>query len=382
MGDRKRSVLLVDDEQNILLALKRELHEWARERGLEIVLRGSAAEGLAYLASGEEETILVVSDLRMPEMKGSDFLLKVRELYPDIVSLLLTGYSEAAEIVKAVSAGIFSFMLKPWDRAALIAELQKAYDYRELRAQNESYLKRLEEELRWAGEFQKTILRPNIPGSANVEFRASYRPVPRLYCGGDYYDVIAVGQDRYLLLIGDVAGHGVKAAFITGILKAVIFPEYVRALVGKPISPGEFLSWLNSRMQFELRSSTSTIITFFAGYLDLTSRTLTYANAGHTHPFLARANAVEELLVSGTAIGSGHDRLMYTEQHVSLRPLDTLFFYTDGLMEVGQGIKVGSILERVSYGDEYHLRVLQAALEAGGATEFADDVTILTARLR
>jgi phosphoserine phosphatase RsbU/P len=380
MEKKARCILLVDDEQNILLALKRELHAWAREHEFEVITCLSAKEALTFLSTRAEDTAIIVSDLKMPEMKGSDFLLEVKRKWPDIVTILLTGFSETEEIVKAVSAGIFSYMLKPWDSDYLMAEIKKAYDYSELRRQNSSYLKRVEEELKWAGEMQKALLRPNIPGSPGLEFRVSYRPVPGLYCGGDYYDVISVGADRYLLLIGAVAGHGVKAAFVTGILKAVIYPEYIRSLVGKPLSPADFLGWLNSRMQFEFRSTSPMQISFFAGVLDMKSRKFVYANAGLNHPFVLHDSVPEELLVSGPAIGSGHSAL-YMEQQTNFRAGDVFTLYTDGLTGSGKGVRMGQLLQKVPYGNDYHMRLLDTALEMSEAKAFSDDVTIVTAKV-
>ena len=385
MASAKRCVVLVDDEQNILNSLARELHDWARERKLEIVAKISAREGLAFLAGRGAETAIVVSDLRMPEMKGSDFLLAVREKYPEIVTVLLTGYSETEEVIKAVRAGIFSFMLKPWDSEYLLGELQKAFEHGELKRQNARYMRTMEEELRWAGEMQKAMLRPTLPRSEGVEFRASYRPVPGLYCGGDYYDAIFLGADRYLLLVGDVAGHGVKAAFVTGILKAVIFPEYVRARIGREFHPGEFLSWLNERMNFELRSSSGLIITFLAGVLDPKAGSFSYANAGQNHPFLVRGGKALELLVAGSGLGFAGS-IAYAEQAVELRPGDALTLYTDGLVEAGcsEGCppaRAQEIFEGLEYSPEYHRKLMESALAASGRPDFDDDVTILTAKL-
>jgi sigma-B regulation protein RsbU (phosphoserine phosphatase) len=385
MDMRKRFILLVDDEQNILNALGRELEDWAAESSLGILTAASARKGLEILEEQGGETVIVISDLKMPEMKGSDFLLEVKKRYPDIVSILLTGYSETQEVIKAVRAGIFSYMLKPWDSEYLVAELQKAFDFGELRRKNAFYLKTIEEELKWAGELQKAILKPNLPGSSGVEFRVSYRPVPGLYCGGDYYDVILVGKDRYLLLVGDVEGHGVKAAFVTGILKAVIYSEYVGATIGKDFSPGAFLGWLNERLNFEFRKASSLIITFFAAVLDLKAGTFRYSNAGHNHPFILRAGKAIELPVSGSAIGFANS-ISYTEKTVGLLGDDIIALYTDGLVEIdclhGRApLRLGPILERVEYGTEHHRRLLDAALADSGASAFTDDVTIVTARI-
>jgi len=385
MNTAKQTILLVDDEPSITNALRRELEDWSEEHSIEIVTAISAQMGLHILESRGENTAIIISDLKMPEMKGSDFLLAVKEKYPHIVSILLTGYSETQEVIKAVSAGIFSYILKPWEPEYLLAEVQKAYDHGALLQQNAVYLKTMEEELKWAGEMQNAILKPNIPKSDGVEFRASYRPVQGLYCGGDYYDVIVVGADRYLLLIGDVAGHGVKAAFVTGILKAIIYPEYIRGVIGKEFSPGAFLSWLNDRMNFEFRSTSNMLITFFAGVLDMKNMILNYANAGHDHPFIIRNKKAAELPVSGTSLGVVQS-ISYAEQIVRIFPGDHILLYTDGLVEINcqkdkDPIRLQPLLEKIETGDDYHRRLITAALEDASAKNFDDDVTILTARI-
>jgi len=385
METTKQCMLLVDDEPNITNAIRRELAEWAEERSIEIVTATSALIGLNILETRGASTAVIISDLRMPEMKGSDFLLVVKEKYPHIVSILLTGYSDTEEVIKAVSAGIFSYILKPWDSTFLQAQVQKAYDHGHALRQNAAYLATMAEELRWAGEMQKAILKPNIVKSDGVEFRTSYRPVPGLFCGGDYYDVIFLGADRYLLLIGDVAGHGVKAAFITGILKAIIYPEYVRSTIGKVFSPGAFLSWLNDRLNFEFRSTSSMLVTFFAGVLDVNNKTLRYANAGHDHPYVIRDGMPSELPVSGTGLGFVQS-VTYPEQTVRVQPGDLLLLYTDGLVELDclEGkdlVKLMPLLKKVEPGADYHRRLLCAALADAGASDFSDDVTLLTAKL-
>ncbi len=381
----QRYVLLVDDEQNILSALKREISDWAYEHKLEVITAGLAKTGLEILAEKGRDTVIVVSDLKMPQMKGSDFLQIVRDTYPDIVTILLTGFSETEEVIKAVRAGIFNYILKPWDSEYLLSEINKAFVHGELKRQNDQYLKTVQDELKWAGEMQKALLKPSLPKSEGVEFRVSYRPVPALFCGGDYYDVISLSSDKYLLLIGDVGGSGVRAAFITGILKSIIFSEYIRSSMSKDLSPGEFLSWLNNRMNFELRQTAGISITFFAAVLDVKARGLKYANAGQTHPFLLRGGTAVELPVSGKGFGFSNST-MFTEQYVALQSMDILTMYTDGLVSFDDGVKQAAVkpaelFSQVQYSPDYHRRLMQKSAEMGLFTDFTDHLTILTAKL-
>jgi phosphoserine phosphatase RsbU/P len=153
-----KKIMLVDDEPSILNSLKRELFDWCSEKFIEIIKFTNPEIALDSLEQ-EKEVFLVISDLRMPEMLGSDLLLKIQELYPDIMTILLTGYSEIDEIMKAVKAGIFAYILKPWDEEYLLTEINKAYELSMLKKAKGKYIKMLEEELKWGGELQKKILK-------------------------------------------------------------------------------------------------------------------------------------------------------------------------------------------------------------------------------
>lgn len=123
----KISVLFVDDEKSVLLALRR----LCRSTGWEIYTAESGAEGLAIIA--EQAIDLVVSDMRMPQMNGAEFLEQVYIRSPSTVRVLLTGYSEIESTIAAINKGqIFSYCTKPWDNDELKAVLQRAVYSREL----------------------------------------------------------------------------------------------------------------------------------------------------------------------------------------------------------------------------------------------------------
>lgn len=114
----RSTVLFVDDESNILASLKRTL----RREGYVILTANSAAEGFALLA--KEPVQLIVSDQRMPEMNGTEFLSRVKSLYPQTVRMVLSGYSEISAVTDAINKGaVYRFMLKPWDDETLREEI-------------------------------------------------------------------------------------------------------------------------------------------------------------------------------------------------------------------------------------------------------------------
>lgn len=117
------TLLCVDDEPNILSALKRLF----RPHGYTILTATSGKEGLALLES--EHVDLVISDMRMPEMNGAQFLEQVKTRKPDTVRLLLTGYAEMAATVDAINkGGIYRYISKPWEDTAMVDLVREALE--------------------------------------------------------------------------------------------------------------------------------------------------------------------------------------------------------------------------------------------------------------
>ncbi len=108
------AVLFVDDEQNILNSLERLFHDDELK-----ILKAINAEDALELVKNEEIAVLV-SDNRMPGMKGVELLSKVREMSPDIIRILMTAYADLPVAMDAINRGeVFRFIEKPWDNTVL-----------------------------------------------------------------------------------------------------------------------------------------------------------------------------------------------------------------------------------------------------------------------
>ncbi|MDO9286967.1 MAG: EAL domain-containing protein [Aquabacterium sp.] len=128
-----RTLLLVDDEENIVSALKRLL----RRDGYQIITAHSAAEGLLRLA--EHDVDVILSDQRMPGMTGVEFLRRAKDLYPNTVRMVLSGYTELQSIIDAVNEGaIYRFLTKPWDDQRLREHVAEAFRQKGLADENRS----------------------------------------------------------------------------------------------------------------------------------------------------------------------------------------------------------------------------------------------------
>ena len=126
------TLLLVDDEENILAALRRVL----RRDGYRILTAGSGDAGLAVLAQ-EPKVDLIISDQRMPHMIGTVFLRQAREISPYSVRIILSGYTDLESVTAAINDGaVYKFLTKPWDDEILRLSIREALHYKWVQDEN------------------------------------------------------------------------------------------------------------------------------------------------------------------------------------------------------------------------------------------------------
>ena len=126
--DDKRTVLFVDDEPNILKSVQRLL----RQEEMNVLCASTGEEALQIL--GQTPTQVVVTDQRMPEMSGVDLLSAVRERHPEIIRMMLTGFTEIKVAVEAINRGeIYRLITKPWNDDELRATIRQAFEQADLK---------------------------------------------------------------------------------------------------------------------------------------------------------------------------------------------------------------------------------------------------------
>ena len=200
-------ILCVDDEPNILSSLRRLF----RAKGFQIRVAESGAAGLALLET--EAVDLVISDMRMPEMDGAQFLAQVRLRWPDTVRLLLTGYSDITSIIDAINRGeIYRYITKPWDDNDIVLIVRRALERKAL----EQEKKRLETLSIRQNEELKTL---NASLEATVEARtAELRVVNDSLQGANerlkssFITLIKVFSTLIEMRGGTLAGHSRRVA--------------------------------------------------------------------------------------------------------------------------------------------------------------------------
>jgi DNA-binding NtrC family response regulator len=126
----KETVLIVDDEEMVLTSLSTYL---TLETEYEVVTFTSAAHAIEHLE--KNDVGLIISDFLMPEMDGITFLARARELRPDVPRVLLTGYADKENAIKAINqVGIYQYVEKPWDNDGLRLIIRNGLEKKQLLA--------------------------------------------------------------------------------------------------------------------------------------------------------------------------------------------------------------------------------------------------------
>jgi serine phosphatase RsbU (regulator of sigma subunit) len=184
--------------------------------------------------------------------------------------------------------------------------------------------KSITKDLKIARNIQRGIIPQRIPDWRGLQFAVSFMPMQEV--SGDYYDYFNFGSNRLGVLVSDVSGHGVPAAFITAISK-LLFTNY------KLDSPSEILGNANSELLDLVKQQG--YLTCFYGIFD-SEYEMTYSIAGHPRPILFKRKTKDIVILDGegTFLGMFDDaRDHFRDYKIKLEPGDKLFVFTDGLIE-------------------------------------------------
>ncbi|MEE2855125.1 MAG: SpoIIE family protein phosphatase [Actinomycetota bacterium] len=255
---------------------------------------------------------------------------------------------------------------EPWSQS----ETESAVSLR--RHLVESLYRRTRGALRVAETLQRSLLPESIPALENWELSAHYEPASGDNVGGDWYDAFELRDGRLIVLIGDVAGHGIAAAGTMAALRNAL-----RAQLFAGATPAEALQQLNDFCVHMLRGAFATVI---AARVDLGSGRVEAASAGHLMPYLtnSRAPAVPAPIKLSPPIGV--KGVSYAPSAFTIEPGHGLVLFSDGLVERrGESIDDGLDLLAEILGRAHDSAATQIwTAMASGHTD--DDVTIITLR--
>lgn len=211
-------------------------------------------------------------------------------------------------------------------RAGLVTQLHNKITQLEAAQTELARKERFERELELASQVQQSMLPlrfPEVPG-----FRFDARNQPARQVGGDFYDIIALDDGHFGIVVADVSDKGMPAALYMALTRSLMHAEARRDL-----SPRAVLASVN-RLLLELGDQPM-FVTVFYGVVDIISQQFSFSRAGHDRPLLLRDGFVQELPGAGIALGVlGPEEFYLSEEVISLACGDRLVFYTDGLTDV------------------------------------------------
>jgi len=238
-----RHLLLLDDEPNILRALRRVF----RGQAWTVHIANTPDEAFELLA--RQPMGVVMSDQRMPIMRGTDFLARVKQLYPDTVRIILSGYTELQSVTEAINDGaIFKFLTKPWNDVQMNAEVELAFLNFEMMAERRLLQQRLSD----SNKLLESRLRQNADRLQREEValdvsQEAFGVVPVPIFGIDASGMIVISN----LAADMVLGHG--ASIIGESVNDVLAPNDASGLVAESRSKVRLVQIGN--LAYEMRSN-------------------------------------------------------------------------------------------------------------------------------
>ncbi len=187
------------------------------------------------------------------------------------------------------------------------------------------YEKQLTREINLAKTIQTRLLNGSNPTLSKGEITGT--SIPARLVGGDYYDFYPLVDGKLRIVIGDVMGKGIPAAMLMILTRGAF-----RAAAESQSGPSETLTAMNNALYEDLRGLGSFVTVFCADW-DPQKGVLTFSSAGHNLPLLIRNHEIIDMPnVSGVMLG-GLPNQIYDVEEIKLKDSDTVFFYTDGIIE-------------------------------------------------
>jgi serine phosphatase RsbU (regulator of sigma subunit) len=374
MSDPRGRILAVDDDPAMLRTVERILSGSHAVRGA-----SSADEALKLLR--QEPCDVAIIDIRMPGMDGYALTRAIKELRPATEVILVTGsVSDLDEkLVRSVKERAGFFITKPFSRSVLTSLVDRCLEIQALERERDDLIRRLTDDLERARRFQLALLPRGLP-RAYGPLRVASAHLSCERVGGDLYDVVPLSGDRTVLMVADVAGHGVAAALVTGMIKT--------ALGATLRDETDLVAAARAVLDTLAPLSQQRVVTLVLVLVDTREHTLAWLNAGHPPALVWGGPSGPALLEATTPLLSFG--LGLSKEPVRRRPFhpgERLALYSDGIYEVrdpaGSDFSRPRFLETVATSrgaiDALAGALLEQAVRHAGGRPPEDDLTLLLA---
>ncbi|MDQ8161371.1 MAG: SpoIIE family protein phosphatase [Gemmatimonadota bacterium] len=379
MSGVSAKILVVDDTPSNIQSLAATL----KPAGYQVLVATNGQQALDVMAKVRPDLILL--DIMMPVMDGFEACaaIKANAEWRDIPIIFLTAKTETADLVKGFELGAVDYVNKPFNAHELMARVHTHLTVDRLRtsvseknAALEKAQAQMSAELDLARAMQVAILPSRFPVAPGCD--GSARMLPATTMGGDFYDFIELPGGRIGLVMADVSGKGVPAAFFMAVARTNL-----NALAATASGPADCLQRTNDVLLTQ--NPMDLFVTVFYAVFDPATGSIAYANGGHNPPLIRRANGTVEMLTAAAGLVLGMFPATYEQDTAQLAPGDTLVLYTDGVTEAFnvdvQMYEEARLVERVRADGGGGAKTLVASIfdsviGFSGAAPQSDDITV------
>lgn len=379
------TVLIIDDDQNIL-----DLLELSLRRDYIVYTESNGIAGLK--SAFDNLPSIIICDWKMPGMDGMEICRRLKENPNTVTSyfILLTAHGDVDDRVLALDTGADDFIQKPPNIKELRARLRSGLRIRHLSQALQKKQREMEFDLQQARAYVLSLLPDPIDTVhyTGIRIRLEWTFIPSAELGGDIFQYHWIDDDRLVIYLLDVAGHGVGAALLSVSVLNILNSGSINADRSKP---ADVLNALNEL--FLMEKQNNLFFTIWYGVLDLKNREIRYATAGHPPAIYMNAHGNFRLKAKGIPIGMDCDRRF---EEMSVRPGEEglLTVYSDGVYDCITSDNPSDLNNWIDYIENmpskeipHNLKEnLDYLLEAGrsicNSDKFDDDISIIQLSLQ
>ncbi len=388
MTSRTERILIIDADEKA----RTDLARYLEARGFYVTGYPDLAGPKALFDDNIPDVIF--ADLSPEAIRDLASRLEEAETFTPIVAC--SSSESSADVVNALRAGAADFVLKPCndDKGALDDVLGKLFDRVRVNRLNQLYRQELEEanrdlrdgiaELRADQRAGRKVQLRMLPEHEQVMsgLHVDHMIKPSLYLSGDFLDYFRISDDKVLVYIADVSGHGASSAFVTVLLKNLtnrLQRNLRRGSSEDILHPDRFLERINSEL---LDTGLGKHVTVFVGIISLSERKLNYAVGAHFPMPILSFEGGKTAFLEGSGLPVGlFETPEWEVYEVPLNKPFHLTLFSDGILEVirekGLDEKERTLLELVS-GGRHTIASLSDALNLDQITELPDDIAIVS----
>lgn len=388
MASARHTLLIVDDDQQAISAIKNYLSE----TDFELYLPDSVEQA---------ERLIIDSGLDLFICNPVSFNNTAHELIKKALqtefrtpTIVITENEAVNEAVSALRLGVSDYLIKPLsDKHLFDSAITRCLEFARLRRENKNYREQLEktnkeltnsltllQQDQQAGKHVQTKMLPPTPFSRRG-YVFEHSIIPSLMLSGDFTDYFTLSSTHIVFYIADVSGHGASSAFVTVLLKNMFARKRNSYLDGENdivVNPEKMLAAINHAL---LETSIGKHVTLCMGVIEIESNTLTYSNAGHLPlPALYVDGIAEYLECEGMPIGL-IESANFHQKSIKLPDKFVLTLFSDGILEVlpqkGLTAKESGLLDRLQQGIS-SMPQLKEALGIDKLENAPDDIAVLT----